>query len=191
MNRIPLLKRSSVIVRASICIAAATILGSCAHKTTFKTWPEGALVRVNGQPIGQSPAVFASRSGVPKKYEVKIEKPGFQTLDVEVESVYQADETLFLLLPGIIPYFFSARLEKKYDWILVKDDGTLPPPRPKPEPKPESKPEPAPETEAEAPSTDDEATKTTGEPEPDSDAGPNGATTLEVEPEPTNPLGAH
>ncbi|HNS00589.1 MAG TPA: PEGA domain-containing protein [Planctomycetota bacterium] len=116
--------RTSFLARAAIGLLAAAAIGSgCAQSTRFTTEPDDADISVNGVPIGKTPTTYQSRSGLPKVYHVTVEKPGYKPLkNVVVESSYRADESLFWLLPGIIPYFFSARLESDYRYVLRPED---------------------------------------------------------------------
>ena len=105
------------------CHAGPSIGSGCAQSTRFTTEPDDADISVNGVPIGKTPTTYQSRSGLPKVYHVTVEKPGYKPLkNVVVESSYRADESLFWLLPGIIPYFFSARLESDYRYVLRPED---------------------------------------------------------------------
>lgn len=98
-------------------------LSACQHTTRMNTTPEGAEIYVNGIPIGETPVTYKSRSGFPQTYYVKIEKEGYKTLkDITIESQYRADESLVLLILGIVPYFFSARLEDQYIWHLIPEE---------------------------------------------------------------------
>jgi hypothetical protein len=49
---------------------------------------------------------------------VKLEKPGFKTQTIQMDKNLRADESLLLLIPGIIPYFFSARLEDRQNFVM-------------------------------------------------------------------------
>ncbi len=107
------------LARTFAVVLAAAVLGTgCLHTARIVTEPEGANVTINGQFKGPSPILFQDRSGTPRTYYVKIEKPGYKTLDLTIESVYKADIKLLLLIPGIIPYFFTAELEDSYPFTL-------------------------------------------------------------------------
>ena len=113
--------RSLLTQRAGAIAALVAVLNlavSCAHTTRFATDPEGAMVSVNGRPVSVSPAIYMSRSGVPSTYFVKVEKEGYKTQELTLESSYRADISLLLLLAAIVPYFFSARLEDEYKMPL-------------------------------------------------------------------------
>lgn len=116
-------QRFSLVSRVGAAALAALIFaGGCAHSARITTDPEGADIYVKGFPIGQSPVHYKTRSGLPETYYLKIEKPGYRTIkDAVIESTYRADVSLLLLLPGIIPYFFSARLEDQYVFHLVPE----------------------------------------------------------------------
>ncbi len=97
-------------------------LSACEHVSRINTEPEGARVFINGVPIGTTPTIYKSRSGLPETLYVKIEKKGYKTLDnITIDKHYRADVSLALLLLGIVPYFFSARLEDQYIWPLIPE----------------------------------------------------------------------
>jgi hypothetical protein len=107
-----------------ICPAALTLLCvclltlGCATSTQITSAPPGAKAYVNDRLIGDTPCVFESRSGFPESSWVRIEKPGYKSQSVKMRREYRADESLFLLIPGIIPYFFSARYEDQENFVL-------------------------------------------------------------------------
>ena len=107
--------------RAGVTLALLVSFAAfgCSHTTRITTEPEGARVYVNGVSPGQAPTMYQSRSGIPTTYHVKITMPGYENIETMVSSSYRADLSLLLLIPGIIPYFFSARLEDSYTFPLV------------------------------------------------------------------------
>ena len=96
------------------------LASGCAHSVRINTEPEGADVSVNGVYLGKSPVIHHERSGFPKNYFVKVEKDGFKKMDTALQATYKADVSLLLLLPGIIPYFFTADLEDTYNFHLQR-----------------------------------------------------------------------
>lgn len=112
----PSVKRFTWILSA---LLASIVCVSCSHTTRFVTDPEGARIYVNGVSPGTAPAFFESRSGIPTTYYIKVSMPGYESIETPVSSSYRADLSLLLLLPGIFPYFFSARLEDTYTFPLV------------------------------------------------------------------------
>ncbi len=101
-----------------LILAGAVFASGCLHSTRLVTEPEGANVTVNGQFLGPSPVIYQDRGGVPKTYYIKIEKPGYKTIETGVDSVYKADIHLLALLAAIFGYFFTAELEDNYKFIL-------------------------------------------------------------------------
>jgi hypothetical protein len=76
-------------------------------------------VYVNDRFIGETPVTWQDRSGFPSEsIWVKLEKPGFKTQTIQMDKNLRADESLLLLIPGIIPYFFSARLEDRQNFVM-------------------------------------------------------------------------
>ncbi|GJL56758.1 MAG: hypothetical protein NPIRA02_38900 [Nitrospirales bacterium] len=91
----------------------------CLQTSRINTDPPGAQITINGAPFGETPIYYNTRSGIPKTYFLEIERPGCRKVETKLESAYRADISLALLIPGIVPYFFSARLEDDYKYTLL------------------------------------------------------------------------
>lgn len=117
----------------ALCVLLALAIvttPACTQTTRIITEPEGAEVKVDGLYLGQGPVTFISRSGFPDQAYVEITKEGYEPVkNGVIKKSYRADLSLLLLLPGIIPYFFSARFEDDYRFALKPLPGTTPPPR--------------------------------------------------------------
>jgi hypothetical protein len=112
----------------SLSLALSLLGVSCAEVSRMNTVPEGATLYIDGIPIGETPAQFRYRSGLPQTYYVKIEMPGYKSIkDATIDRTFRADVSLLLLVCAIVPYFFSARLEDQYVWNLLPAEGTQPP----------------------------------------------------------------
>jgi hypothetical protein len=105
-------------------LIAALLLAGCTHVTTIRTEPQGALVYVNGVRLGNAPLEWETRSGFPGSAFAKAEKEGFVPARIPIEKSYRADASLLLLLPGILPYFFTARFE---DEVVIRLEPTTAP----------------------------------------------------------------
>ncbi len=117
----------------ALCVLLALAIvttPACTQTTRIITEPEGAEVKVDGLYLGQGPVTFLSRSGFPDQAYVEITMPGYEPVkNGVIRKSYRADLSLLLLLPGIVPYFFSARFEDDYRFTLRPLAGTTPPPR--------------------------------------------------------------
>ncbi|WP_454061162.1 PEGA domain-containing protein [Candidatus Nitrospira salsa] len=103
---------------AFVLICLLCIQG-CLQTSRINTDPPGAQVMLNGAPYGETPIYYNTRAGIPKIYFLEIERPGCKKVETKIESAYRADLSLALLIPGIVPYFFSARLEDDYKYVLL------------------------------------------------------------------------
>ena len=107
----------------SAVTVVALLSASCAEVARITTEPEGADIFVNGILVGESPQNFPYRSGLPGHFFVKVQKEGYKEIkDARIERVYRADVSLALLILGIFPYFFSARLEDQYLFTLQQEN---------------------------------------------------------------------
>ena len=105
----------------ALLLFAMFLLEGCLQTSRINTDPPGARVSLNGAPLGKTPVYYSTRAGIPKTYFLEIDKPGYKPVETKVESNYRADISLALLLPGIVPYFFSARLEDEYKYSLIPE----------------------------------------------------------------------
>lgn len=108
-----------------LCVAPALILlvlgPGCAQRTHVSTVPEGVSVTFEGQLYGETPdVILPTRSGWMRDYSIQLSRPGYEPQSIVLSSSYRADLSLFLLALGILPYFFSARLEDNYSFSLAK-----------------------------------------------------------------------
>ena len=110
------LQSSSVMVFVLVCLF---LIQGCLQTSRINTDPPGAQITLNGAPLGETPVYYNSRAGIPKTYFLEIDRAGCKKVETKLESAYRADISLGLLIPGIIPYFFSARLEDDYKFTLL------------------------------------------------------------------------
>ncbi len=103
----------------ALLLVCVFLLQGCLQTTRINTDPPGAQITLNGAPIGETPVYYNTRAGIPKTYFLEIEKRGCKKVETKLESAYRADISLGLLIPGIVPYFFSARLEDDYKYSLL------------------------------------------------------------------------
>ncbi len=105
-----------------ICLLAALGTSGCVERTlTINTTPEGAVVRLNDEEIGESPAnVSFEWYG---DYTVEISKPGFQTLRThKLLKGPWYDDFPFDLLAQIYP----KRIKDDYQWHFELSPQSLP-----------------------------------------------------------------
>ena len=99
---------------------------SCAEVAKINTEPEGAKVYVNGIYLGETPVQYKYRSGLPESYIFEVRKDGYKEMtNATLDRTLRADESLVLLLLAIVPYFFSARLEDQYTFVLEKNEESV------------------------------------------------------------------
>lgn len=96
------------------------IITGCTHSTLINTKPSGANITIDGSDLGLTPLVFNDTSGVPKSFIVKVSKRGYKEINIPVKQAYRGDISLLWLIPGIIPYFFTATLNDSYSFNLEK-----------------------------------------------------------------------
>ncbi|MBI4615120.1 MAG: hypothetical protein HY720_16015 [Planctomycetes bacterium] len=119
-----------------LCLAIAS--AGCRHHAQIDVEAPGATnvvvdsldpgIAVNGQ-------IVEARSGFPESHTIRVSANGFHPRDMILQKSYRADVSLVLILFGIIPYFFTARLEERY---AVRLEPMLVAPPPSPEPPPDS-----------------------------------------------------
>lgn len=73
------MKKQSFINRtASVILAAAVLLSSCASTTLIQSTPSGARVYINDEPVGTTPYMHSDTKIVGSTSIVKLEKDGYQ-----------------------------------------------------------------------------------------------------------------
>ncbi len=120
MQRVRSCQTTGLLALLLVCVF---LIGGCLQTSRITTDPPGAQIILNGAPLGKSPIYYNTRASIPKIYFLEIEKPGCKKVETKLESNYRADISLGLLLPGIVPYFFSARLEDDYKYSLLPAGG--------------------------------------------------------------------
>jgi len=105
--------RCNSIILSAVCLAAAVIITGCVErKLTINTDPEGALVTLNDEEIGQSPVTVSFNWY--GDYNVIISKEGFETLKTHRQlkgpwyDAFPFDFVAQLLWPG--------RIVDSYEW---------------------------------------------------------------------------
>ena len=106
-------------IAGMLCLSVLS--AGCATSTRLSSMPEGAKLTLDNRYLGESPVVMESRSGFMETHHVMLQKEGYKPQTVPIRKGYRADESLVLLLFGIIPYFFSARYEDSESFILQKE----------------------------------------------------------------------
>lgn len=112
-------------VWASLLVGVVLLASGCRQQTVIRTEPEGARVWVDQVRVeGTAPATYQSRCGFPGTARIKVAKEGYEPVrDWPMEKSYHADITLLWLIPGVIPYFFTARFEDELS-IPMKKKGS-------------------------------------------------------------------
>lgn len=100
-------------------------LGGCRQNTTIRTEPQGARIWVDQVRLeGKTPATYSSKCGFPGTARIKVAKEGYEPVrDVPMEKSYHADASLLWLIPGLIPYFFTARFEEEVTIPMKKKES--------------------------------------------------------------------
>ena len=105
----------SLLARVIICLTAVLALGGCVErKLTINTEPQGALVMLNDEQIGESPTtVDFEWYG---HYNIRISKEGYETLKThrELKSPWY-DEIPFDFFAQIV---YPGRIVDSYEWTF-------------------------------------------------------------------------
>lgn len=102
-------------VRVVLCLVAGLLLGGCVErKLTINTEPQGALVFLNDEEIGESPVTLNFEWY--GDYNVRIRKEGFETLKThrELKSPWY-DEIPFDFFAQIV---YPKRIVDSYEWTF-------------------------------------------------------------------------
>lgn len=114
----------SVVVLAAVCVIAVALAGCVERQLTINTEPQGAMVVLNDQQIGESPVT------VPFNwygdYWVRVSKDGYETLNTH--------RKLKAPLHDYLPFDFFAQIlypghiVDTYEWTFELEPQTFPTP---------------------------------------------------------------
>ena len=99
----------------------AALAPGCSRTALITTVPSGARVTVDGQYLGTSPVELQHEPGTRRPYYVTVEKEGYRTSEVILESKYHFDHRLVAAVPFVFPYLlWTASLEDLYELHLER-----------------------------------------------------------------------
>lgn len=104
-----------LVVRLALCLVAGLSVGGCVErKLTINTEPQGALVFLNDEEIGESPTTVSFEWY--GHYNVRISKEGYETLKThrELKSPWY-DEFPFDFFAQIV---YPGRIVDSYEWTF-------------------------------------------------------------------------
>jgi hypothetical protein len=134
---------------ASFLTAGALASGCASHVTRVTTTPTGAAVFVNGSQIcPQTPCVWDGEMGLPRRFRLQVQKPGYEEVNLFVDRELSI---LWYLAASIAPYVgpvltnFAYRNQQAISLELTPASTTPVAPPAAPAPAPPAAPAPAPE----------------------------------------------
>ncbi|MBI3184262.1 MAG: PEGA domain-containing protein [Myxococcales bacterium] len=137
-------------LRATIAAITALAVSSagCTTITTIRTNPDKASVYLNGQKLGETPVQYNSKSGLPTRYRVQLQKEGYRTEEFYVDTPINVAWAV-LLGWMVVPLLWAWEMDSQYNFNLRPDERpapALPPPPPPPAMEPWSPPPSPPAT---------------------------------------------
>ncbi|PXV69215.1 PEGA domain-containing protein [Dysgonomonas alginatilytica] len=121
----------------SFILAGSLLLASCSSSTVINSSPAGARVFLNGEAVGTTPYKHTDTKIVGSYTSVKLEKEGYEPLNVGFSRSEQAD--VGAIIGGIfvlVPFLWTMKYkpERTYEMVplsgtkveeVKKDSGTL------------------------------------------------------------------
>ena len=101
-----------------IPIIIIALLSACATVTKVQTNPIGAKLYVNGEYVGETPAIYHSERDLGRRYRFQLQKEGYEPLDFYVDS--QLD---WFLGYGMYTPYVNMFLGWTTFWAWGLDDG--------------------------------------------------------------------
>ena len=114
----------SVVVLAAVCVIAVALAGCVERRLTINTEPQGAIVVLNDQQIGESPVT------VPFNwygdYWVRVSKDGYETLNTHREL--EAPLHDYLPFDLFVQILYPGHIVDTYEWTFELEPQTYPTP---------------------------------------------------------------
>ncbi len=114
----------SVLVLAAVCVTGVVLVGCVERQLTINTEPQGAMVVLNDQQIGESPVT------VPFNwygdYWVRVSKDGYETLNTHREL--EAPLHDYLPFDFFAQILYPGHIVDTYEWTFELEPQTYPTP---------------------------------------------------------------
>lgn len=114
------MKKSPNITKIVACILAGSILfSSCASSTVIQSYPSGAKVYLNNEPVGVTPYQHRDTKIVGSTTDVRLEKDGYQTLNTSFSRNEDAD--VGAIIGGIFllfPFLWTMKYKPSHNYEL-------------------------------------------------------------------------
>lgn len=114
----------SVLVLAAVCVTGVVLVGCVERQLTINTEPQGAMVVLNDQQIGESPVT------VPFNwygdYWVRVSKDGYETLNTHREL--EAPLHDYLPFDLFVQILYPGHIVDTYEWTFELEPQTYPTP---------------------------------------------------------------
>ena len=116
-------------------ILLTVFTSACAQQAAFLSEPPGARVLVDGELVGTTPCSYNYVLSAGSRYEVTLEKEGYQT----VRHIVHADEVdrgareklvaAGMVIPGgsalLVGALFTKKLKENYEFVLKQSSAQL------------------------------------------------------------------
>ena len=114
----------SVVVLAAVCVIAVALAGCVERRLTINTEPQGAIVVLNDQQIGESPVT------VPFNwygdYWVRVSKDGYETLNTHRKLKAPLHD--YLPFDFFTQILYPGHIVDTYEWTFELEPQTFPTP---------------------------------------------------------------
>ena len=116
-----MLKSRIIVITLSLCI----VLAGCASTTVIQSEPDGAQLRIDGQPVGATPVTFTEGAvWLWTKHSVSLEASGYRTYHGQMAA---QPSVLYIVLGFLclLPFFLVAEFKPTYYYVLVKEQNAM------------------------------------------------------------------
>ena len=70
----------------SLLLVSSLHAAGCAHSVLIDSDPSGAVIKMNGEKIGEAPVTYNETTGWEKIYDIEASKPGFRPTRRQVKQ---------------------------------------------------------------------------------------------------------
>ena len=113
-------KQTLAIKTIALLLASSLLLANCASTTMIQSVPSDAKLYIDGQTVGRTPYTYTDTKIVGSTTTVKLEKDGYEPLNVTFSRNEKADAGAIIGgLLVLVPFFWTMKYNPVHEYELV------------------------------------------------------------------------
>lgn len=113
----------SLTVAAALVLALSSPLTGCASSTTISSEPEGASLKIDGQPVGNTPVSFTENTvWVWTDHQITLERKGYHSYNGLMQATISPAHLVVgvLCMFPLLPLAFVGQFKPRYHYVLMQ-----------------------------------------------------------------------